>query len=41
MGSSHLVDREFAGTLHCPMAIEYTFWNERSPELLVRIWHRR
>ncbi len=34
-GLSHLVDSEFHGTT-LPMAIEYTFWNERSPELLVR-----
>ncbi|MFN9971510.1 MAG: glycerol acyltransferase, partial [Phycisphaerae bacterium] len=34
-GLSHLVDPEFHGTA-LPMAIEYTFWNERSPELLVR-----
>lgn len=34
-GLSHLVDSEFSGTA-LPMAIEYTFWNERSPELLVR-----
>ena len=33
-GLSHLVDSEFSGTA-LPMAIEYTFWNERSPELLV------
>jgi 1-acyl-sn-glycerol-3-phosphate acyltransferase len=34
-GLSHLIDSEFHGTA-LPMAIEYTFWNERSPELLVR-----
>jgi 1-acyl-sn-glycerol-3-phosphate acyltransferase len=34
-GLSHLVDSDFHGTA-LPMAIEYTFWNERSPELLVR-----
>ncbi|MFN9720394.1 MAG: lysophospholipid acyltransferase family protein [Planctomycetota bacterium] len=34
-GLSHLVDAEFHGTA-LPMAIEYTFWNERSPEMLVR-----
>ena len=34
-GLSHLIDSEFSGTA-LPMAIEYTFWNERSPELLVR-----
>jgi 1-acyl-sn-glycerol-3-phosphate acyltransferase len=34
-GLSHLVDSEFHG-IALPMAIEYTFWNERSPELLVR-----
>jgi hypothetical protein len=34
-GLSHLVDSAFQGTA-IPMAIEYTFWNERSPELLVR-----
>lgn len=33
-GLSHLVDSKFHGTA-LPMAIEYTFWNERSPELLV------
>jgi 1-acyl-sn-glycerol-3-phosphate acyltransferase len=35
-GLSHLVDSDFHGTA-LPMAIEYTFWNERSPELLVRL----
>ena len=34
-GLSHLVDSQFPGTV-LPMAIEYTFWNERCPELLVR-----
>jgi 1-acyl-sn-glycerol-3-phosphate acyltransferase len=34
-GLSHLVDSAFHG-IALPMAIEYTFWNERSPELLVR-----
>jgi 1-acyl-sn-glycerol-3-phosphate acyltransferase len=34
-GLSHLVDAEFPGTV-LPMAIEYTFWNERAPELLVQ-----
>ncbi len=34
-GLSHLVDSDFHGTA-LPMAIEYTFWNERTPELLVR-----
>jgi 1-acyl-sn-glycerol-3-phosphate acyltransferase len=34
-GLGHLVDSEFHGTA-LPMAIEYTFWNERTPELLVR-----
>lgn len=34
-GLSHLIDAAFPGTL-MPMAIEYTFWNERSPELLVQ-----
>lgn len=34
-GLSHLVDSEFPG-IALPMAIEYTFWNERFPELLVR-----
>ena len=33
-GLGHLVDQHTAVTL-LPMAIEYTFWNERSPELLV------
>ena len=33
-GLSHLVDSQFPGTA-LPMAIEYTFWNERCPELLV------
>ena len=33
-GLSHLVNSEFPGTV-LPTAIEYTFWNERSPELLV------
>ncbi len=35
-GLSHLVDREFAGTL-LTIAIEYTFWNEQSPEMLIEI----
>ena len=34
-GLGHLVDRDFQGTA-LPMAIEYTFWNERCPELLVK-----
>jgi len=34
-GLSHLLDSQFLGTA-LPMAIEYTFWNERCPELLVR-----
>lgn len=34
-GLSRLVDPEFHGTV-LPMAIEYTFWNERLPELLVQ-----
>jgi len=34
-GLSHLVNSQFPGTA-LPMAIEYTFWNERTPELLVR-----
>lgn len=34
-GLSHLVDSQFPGTA-LPMAIEYTFWKERCPELLVR-----
>ena len=34
-GLGHLVDRDFQGTA-LPMAIEYTFWNERCPELLVQ-----
>ncbi len=34
-GLSHLIDSHFLGSA-LPMAIEYTFWNERSPELLVR-----
>ncbi len=34
-GLSQLVDRSFTGSL-LPMAIEYTFWNERCPELLVQ-----
>ncbi len=38
-GLSHLVDPEFCGTA-LPMAIEYTFWNERSPELLIRFGSR-
>lgn len=33
-GLSSLVDRNYTGTL-LAMAIEYTFWNERYPELLV------
>lgn len=33
-GLSHLIDPSFIGTV-LPMAIEYTFWNERFPELLV------
>ena len=35
MVSVNLVDPQFKGTA-LPMAIEYTFWNERCPELLVR-----
>lgn len=34
-GLSYLLDNNFHGTA-IPMAIEYTFWNERSPELLLR-----
>jgi 1-acyl-sn-glycerol-3-phosphate acyltransferase len=34
-GLSHLLHAEYQG-FALPMAIEYTFWNERSPELLVR-----
>lgn len=34
-GLGHLADADFGGVL-LPMAIEYTFWNERRPELLVR-----
>lgn len=34
-GLSYLVDNKFHGTA-VPMAIEYTFWNERAPELLLR-----
>ncbi len=34
-GLSHLIDSQFRGTA-MPTAIEYTFWNERCPELLVR-----
>jgi len=34
-GLSHLADREFSGVL-IPMAMEYTFWSERRPELLLR-----
>jgi 1-acyl-sn-glycerol-3-phosphate acyltransferase len=34
-GLGHLLNSEFSGAA-LPMAIEYTFWNERSPELLVR-----
>jgi 1-acyl-sn-glycerol-3-phosphate acyltransferase len=34
-GLGHLLNSEFPGAA-LPMAIEYTFWNERSPELLVR-----
>jgi hypothetical protein len=34
-GLSHLVDHEFHGTV-IPMAIEYTFWNERLPEMLIQ-----
>lgn len=37
-GLSHLVDTAFHG-IALPMAIEYTFWNERSPELLVGFGH--
>jgi len=37
-GLSHIVDSAFPGTV-LPMAIEYTFWNERTPELLVRFGH--
>lgn len=33
-GLAHLVDRKFGG-LVLPMALEYPFWNERRPELLV------
>lgn len=33
-GLSHLIDPTFNGAV-IPMAIEYTFWNERFPELLV------
>ena len=33
-GLSHLVDHQFKGSI-LTMAIEYTFWNERCPELLV------
>jgi len=38
-GLSRLADRRFTGTA-LPMAIEYTFWNERCPELLVRFGPR-
>lgn len=34
-GISHLIDSQFDGTA-LPMAVEYTFWNERCPELLVQ-----
>lgn len=34
-GLGFLLNAEFQGAA-LPMAIEYTFWNERSPELLVR-----
>jgi 1-acyl-sn-glycerol-3-phosphate acyltransferase len=34
-GLSYMVDSEFQG-IALPMAIEYTFWYERFPELLVR-----
>jgi 1-acyl-sn-glycerol-3-phosphate acyltransferase len=34
-GLSHLINSEFRGAA-LPMAIEYTFWNERYPELMVR-----
>jgi len=34
-GLSYLVDHHFHGTA-VPVAIEYTFWNERSPELLLQ-----
>ena len=34
-GLTHVVHQEFEGWA-LPMAVEYTFWNERSPELLVR-----
>jgi 1-acyl-sn-glycerol-3-phosphate acyltransferase len=34
-GLGHLLNSDFPGAA-LPMAIEYTFWNERSPELLVR-----
>jgi 1-acyl-sn-glycerol-3-phosphate acyltransferase len=34
-GLSFLVDSDFHGSA-LPMAIEYTFWNERCPELLLR-----
>ncbi|MEZ6034446.1 MAG: lysophospholipid acyltransferase family protein [Planctomycetaceae bacterium] len=33
-GLSHIADHDFVGTL-LAMAIEYTFWNERYPELLI------
>lgn len=33
-GLGHIADCDFAGTL-LPMAIEYIFWNERYPELLI------
>lgn len=33
-GLAHLIDREYAGGLFA-MAVEYPFWNERHPELLV------
>jgi len=38
-GLSHLVDQNFEGSV-LPMAIEYTFWNERCPELLVQFGPR-
>lgn len=33
-GLSHLITTEFSGTA-IPLAIEYAFWNERQPELLI------
>ena len=38
-GLGHIADHNFAGTL-LPMAIEYTFWNERYPELLIEFSKR-